>query len=152
MIKQAEKKKAQKVWRILGEGDSWIRYTCGFGVMHHLEWMLDERAACVNIGASSATLERMMKLPARRKLDNHLRNGIEGRPWDALVFSGGGNDFAGDEFVNWLVPYDGQTDPVTAIDEGAFAALLGHLASLYRQLGSAGEHVEPEYACLRLRL
>ena len=143
MIKQEEKKKAQEVWRILGEGDSWIRYTCGFGVMHHLAWMLDKRAACVNIGASSATMERMMKLPARRKLDNHLRNGIEGKPWDALVFSGGGNDFAGDEFVNWLVPYAGQTDPATAIDEGAFAALLGHLASLYRQLGALVSTLSP---------
>ena len=58
-IKQA-KKKAQPVWRILGEGDSWIRYTCGFGIMHHLAWMLDKRAACVNIGASGATMARMM--------------------------------------------------------------------------------------------
>jgi len=142
IIKQA-KKKDQKVWRILGEGDSWIRYTCGFGVMHHLAWMLDKRAACVNIGDSGATLERMMKLPARRKLDNHLRNGIEGKPWDALVFSGGGNDFAGDEFVNWLVPYAGQTNPADAIDEGAFAALLGHLASLYRQLGALVSALSP---------
>jgi len=98
-VKQAEQKD-QKIWRILGEGDSWIRYTCGFGVMHHLAWMLDKRAACVNIGSSGASLQRMMKLPARRELDNHLRNGLDGKPWDALVFSGGGNDFAGEEFVN----------------------------------------------------
>lgn len=141
-VKQAEKKE-QKIWRILGEGDSWIRYTCGFGVMHHLAWMLDKRAACVNIGGSGATLQRMMKLPARRELDNHLRNGIDGKPWDALVFSGGGNDFAGDEFVNWLKPFADQTDPVDAIDDVAFTALLDHLASLYRELGALVNRLSP---------
>ena len=141
-VKRA-KKKDQKIWRILGEGDSWIRYTCGFGVMHHLDWILDDRAACVNIGASGATMERMMKLPARNQLDNHLRNGLEGKPWDALVFSGGGNDFAGDEFVNWLVPFSGQTNPAEAIDEMAFAALLARLASLYRELGAVVNRLSP---------
>jgi len=136
-------KNAQPVWRILGEGDSWIRYTCGFGLMHHLAWMLDERAACVNIGASGATMAHMMKLPARRKLDNYLRNGIDGQPWDALVFSGGGNDFAGEEFVNWLLPYAGQTNPADAIDEPAFTALLDHLATLYRQLGALVSSLSP---------
>ncbi len=141
-LKQSEKKD-QRIWRILGEGDSWIRYTCGFGVMHHLAWMLDKRAACVNIGASGATLRHMMKLPARRQLDNHLRNGLDGKPWDALVFSGGGNDFAGEEFVNWLLPYDGQTNPEDAIDELAFTALLDHLASLYRELGALVSRLSP---------
>ncbi len=141
-IKQA-KKKAQPVWRILGEGDSWIRYTCGFGIMHHLAWMLGKRAACVNIGASGATMARMMKLPSRQKLDNYLRNGIDGKPWDALVFSGGGNDFAGDEFVNWLLPHAGQANPADAIDEPAFTALLDQLATLYRQLGALVSSLSP---------
>jgi len=141
-VKQAEQKD-QKIWRILGEGDSWIRYTCGFGVMHHLAWMLDKRAACVNIGASGASLQRMMKLPARRELDNHLRNGLDGKPWDALVFSGGGNDFAGEEFVNWLLPYGDQTNPADAIDEVAFTGLLDHLASLYRELGALMIRLSP---------
>ena len=141
-VRQAEKKD-QKVWRILGEGDSWIRYTCGFGLMHHLAWMLDERAACVNIGASGATLEHMMKLPARRQLDNHLRNGLDGKRWDALVFSGGGNDFAGDEFVNWLVPHAGQTNPADAINEAQFSALLNRLAVLYRELGALVSALSP---------
>lgn len=141
-IKQANKN-AQPVWRILGEGDSWIRYTCGFGLMHHLAWMLDKRAACVNIGASGATMAKMMKLPARQKLDNYLRHGIDGQPWDALVFSGGGNDFAGDEFVNWLLPYAGQTNPADAIDEPAFAGLLDHLATLYLQLGALVSSLSP---------
>jgi len=141
-LKQSQKKD-QRIWRILGEGDSWIRYTCGFGVMHHLAWMLDKRAACVNIGASGATLRHMMKLPARRQLDNHLRNGLDGKPWDALVFSGGGNDFAGEEFVNWLLPYGDQTNPADAIDELAFTALLDHLASLYGELGALVSRLSP---------
>ena len=142
IVRQAQKR-TQRVWRILGEGDSWIRYTCGFGLMHHLSRLLGNRAACVNIGASGATLERMMKLPARKQLDDHLRKGLDGRPWDALVFSGGGNDFAGDEFVNWLLPYSGQTNPADSIDEPAFTSLLDRLAELYRQLGELVKTLSP---------
>lgn len=122
--------------RILCEGDSWMHYDCGIGVMSNIEWQLGSRAACLNLASSGDTMVNMMKPPQRRELDRELRSGIDGAPWDALVFSCGGNDVAGDEFVEWLLPYAGQKDPRDAIAQPRFTALLQKLAALYGDLAT----------------
>jgi hypothetical protein len=141
LIRTATKAK-KRVWRLLCEGDSWIRYDCGFGLFHYVEWLLGTRAACVNIGGSGATMAEMMKLPKRKELDTELRRGINGKPWDVLLFSGGGNDFA-DHFATWLLPYSGQTDPADAIAQPRFAALLNELATLYGKLAALVHNLSP---------
>ncbi len=129
--------------RVLGEGDSWMHYDCGFGVMHYVDAQLGAAAACVNIAGSGATMAGMMKLPARAELDEQLRIGLDDQPWDVLIFSGGGNDLAGDEFANWLLPNTGQTDPAAAVDEQQFGNLLNALADLYRELAELVKRLSP---------
>ena len=131
------------ILRILCEGDSWMRYDCGIGVMSNVQWQLGQRAACLNLATSGDTMVNMMKLPARAELDRQLRSGIEGAPWDALIFSGGGNDVAGDEFVDWLLPYAGQKNPADAIAQPRFNTLLAELASLYGELASRVHSYSP---------
>jgi len=120
-----------------------MKYDCGFGVMHYVDWILRHRAACVNIAGSGATMAGMMKLPARRELDAKLRQGFRNKPWDALLFSGGGNDFAGDRFAEWLLPYNGQTNPQDAIAQPRFTAMMNELRTLYGQLASLVHNLSP---------
>lgn len=129
--------------RVLAEGDSWMHYDCGLGVMHYVTWLMRGRAACLNIAASGDTMANMMKLPGRAELDRQLRSGVDGAPWDVLIFSGGGNDVAGDEFANWLLPFAGQTDPLAAIAQPRFGALLAQLSLLYGELGSRVHRYSP---------
>ncbi len=131
------------IQRILCEGDSWMHYDCGIGVMSNIQWQLGSKAACLNLASSGDTLVNMMKPPQRAELDRQLRSGIDGAPWDALVFSGGGNDVAGDEFVNWLLPYAGQKNPADAIAQPRFGALLAELGSLYGELANRVHRYSP---------
>lgn len=138
----------KRILRILAEGDSWIKYDCGFGIMHYLSWALRGKAACVNIGGSGATMAGMMRLPARRQFEQQLREGIAGKPWDVLVFSGGGNDFAGERFNEWLLPFNGQTNPADAIAQPVFSAMLKGLGVLYGQLASHVATLSPDTVVL----
>lgn len=131
------------ILRILGEGDSWMHYDCGIGIMTDVQWSLGDRAVCLNLASSGDTMANMVKLPERAELDRQLRSGVDGAPWDVLLFSGGGNDVAGSEFVEWLLPYAGQKKPADAIAQPRFNALLSTLAMQYGGLAQRVRSYSP---------
>lgn len=125
----------RKVLRILAQGDSWFRYQLGFGVVQQLCWKLRGDIRVRNIAVSGACFEDMMRGAAASQFEAALRTGLEGRPWDAVLFSGGGNDICGDRFRDWLLPYASQNDPEDAIDRIAWQRKLEDIEMLFSSLG-----------------
>lgn len=127
---------AREPLRILAEGDSWFRYACGVGVITQLESKLSGKAIITNVASGGDTMQEMLTLPAKAGLETRLRKGLNGRPWNAMLFSGGGNDFCGKKFHTWLLPFTGQKDPAAAIDRTTWEPKLNEMAGLFKVLSA----------------
>jgi hypothetical protein len=129
--------------RILAEGDSWFRYGCGIGVVTQLQRRLQTKAIITNIAAGGETMKKMLTLPTRAEFEQRLREGADRKPWDAVLFSGGGNDFCGKKFHTWLLPFSGQTVPKDAVDRATWQPKLQELADLYVELATVTARLVP---------
>lgn len=126
----------QEPLRVLAEGDSWFRYACGIGVITQLKSKLSDKAVIANLASGGDTMQEMLSLPARKEFETRLRRGMNGRPWNVILFSGGGNDFCGKKFHLWLLPFNGQTDPAAAIDRTTWEPKLNEMAGLFKELSA----------------
>lgn len=140
--KRAAAPKAKVKLRILAEGDSWFRYDCGIGVITQLQSKLGGKADITNIAAGGETMKKMLTMPAKAEFKKYLLAGGK-KPWDAILFSGGGNDFCGKQFHTWLLPYSGQTKPEDAIDRSTWEPKLQEIAALYVDLAELVDSTVP---------
>jgi len=91
--------------RILADGDSWFNYPVGPHHLPHKDGVIVQLEPLLgypidNIAKPGETAERLLGLSGREMLVTRLGNGQV--KYDALLFSGSGNDFAGDEFCIFL--------------------------------------------------
>jgi len=146
LAKAASKaKSAKSKLNILAEGDSWFRYGCGIGVITQLQSKMRTKANITNLGTGGHTMKKMLTLPERAEFVQALRKGVDGKgkPWDAVLFSGGGNDFCGKMFHTWLLPFTGQTSPAAAIDLTTWKPKLQEMADLFDYLGKLVAQLVP---------
>jgi hypothetical protein len=132
--------------RILAEGDSWFEYplpvTHGDGVIYQLEQMLGYPIA--NMAHHGLEVEQMMGLSIRQDIiarlsDPRIR-------FDALLFSGGGNDIVGDQFCIWLKDAPPVPPPDQMLDTNAVNSALAILEAEYRELVDIRDQCSPETA------
>jgi len=122
-------------FRILAEGDSWFDYPSpGGGVITHLGKLL-KKADILNLAHAGDELRQMLSLAQRYEIEERLKQGQRRRiPFDALLFSGGGNDIVGDQFYYWLRPFTPGASAPDLIDAVHFGAKLAMLEGGYRDL------------------
>jgi hypothetical protein len=120
--------------RILAEGDSWFEYplppTRGDVVIYQLEKLLGYKIA--NMAHHGLELQQMMGLSLRQEIIARLRDPRV--RFDALLFSGGGNDIVGDQFCIWLKDSPPVVPPPQMLILDAVEAVLAMLEAEYRQL------------------
>jgi len=84
--------------KIIAAGDSWFDYPSflftGGGIPEHLSSLLG--VPIFNMAHHGYGTEEMLSIRKRKELDSELP------ATDILLFSGGGNDIAGDQFCIWL--------------------------------------------------
>jgi hypothetical protein len=86
----------------------------------------------------------MLSLPQRDEIEERLDQGRRrGIPFDALLFSGGGNDIVGDQFSRWLRPFTPGASAPDLIDAVRFGALLTILENSYRDLSDIRNRCSP---------
>ncbi len=88
--------------RFLAEGDSWFLYPLLLNDV--IDW-LDVDYAIYSVAAAGDTLENMLAGIDR------LEDLIDKHKFDGLIFSGGGNDIAGDPLVRYLLEVAAQQEP-----------------------------------------
>jgi hypothetical protein len=120
--------------RILAEGDSWFEYPLppgrGDGVIYQLEKLLGYPIA--NMAHHGLEVEQMLGLSMRQEIIRRLTDSRVN--FDALLFSGGGNDIVGDQFCIWLKDSPPVVPPGQMLDINAVSAALAILEAEYREL------------------
>ena len=130
--------------RILAEGDSWFEYplpvTRGDGVIYQLQKLLGYPIA--NMAHHGLEVEQMMGLSMRQEVISRLTD--ERVKFDVLLFSGGGNDIAGDQFCIWLKDSPSLVPPDQMLDQKAVLAALAILEAEYHELVDIRDQYSPE--------
>lgn len=130
--------------RILAEGDSWFEYplpiTHGDGVIYQLQKLLGYGIA--NMAHHGLEVEQMLGLSMRQEIISRL-NDPEVK-FDALLFSGGGNDIAGDQFCIWLKDSPPLVPPDQLLDTNAVSAALAILEAEFRELIDLRDQFSPQ--------
>jgi len=124
--------------RVVAEGDSWFDYPwwlmTGGGVVSHLERLAG--ISIKNLANAGDESRFMLSLKQRDKLEKELKTA------DVLLFSGGGNDIAGDQFCVWLDDNKGQ-GYYNAVDESRLKAALDFTMAMYDDLSMIRDEINP---------
>ena len=133
-----KRKKVKPPVRILAEGDSWFDFPFGGKGPLKKGDVIAQLAALIpfpilNIAVRGEEIRQMLGVHQRTRLQNLLRNNEH--DFNALLFSGGGNDLVGDQLCLWLRSKQSASgDPAHGIDEPAIAHGLGVVRTGYEQL------------------
>jgi len=130
-------------FRFLAEGDSWFDYPGRRGgIITHLGKLL-QKADILNLAHAGDALQQMLSLPQRTEIALRLKHGQDrGMPFDALLFSGGGNDIIG-EFHRWLLPFTPGASAPALIDTASLTGMLTVLKRGYRDLSAIRDGASP---------
>jgi hypothetical protein len=128
---------------LLAHGDSWFNYPLNGNsvelpprdtdIIAHLEKMGSPRPKILNISHYGDATTDEMGLAKQKRLIAALRNPknwLTGKP-DAILFSGGGNDIAGDPFIIYL---DYKDSGSAGLDTERFAGRLASIRASYLDL------------------
>lgn len=143
-------KAAKRPLVMLAQGDSWFDYPLnGNGppfadtdVIAQLRHIGKTPPTILNIAHHGEAAVDEMSLPKQERMIKVLRdtsNWIDGRP-DAILFSAGGNDIAGDQFCIFLDFNDGRSPGLNA---DRFAKALGMVEACYLDLFALRDRIAP---------
>jgi hypothetical protein len=131
--------------QIFAEGDSWFDYPVPFfggGVVPRLEGLLG--VPILSLAKAGDEVRNMLGVEERQILSQQLRDGSPaGGPWDALLFSGGGNDIVGNPMALWIHDFNNTIPPANLISPTRFAAVLALVRAGYEDLITARDTLSP---------
>ncbi len=128
---------------ILAEGDSWFEYPVPFsggGVIDHLQEI--SGVDILNMAHHGDEVRQMLALGQRREIEKRLWEGDF--RFDALLFSGGGNDLVGDQLCLWLKEFDPALPPAEALHHARVSSVLEVIAAGYRDLIAIRDALSPQ--------
>jgi hypothetical protein len=131
--------------QIFAEGDSWFDYPVlffGGGIIPRLESRLG--VPILNLAKAGDEVRYMLGVEERIILTNQLTNGCPaGGPWDALLFSGGGNDIVGNPMALWVEDWKPDQPPNNLINKPHFQAALDLVRAGYEDLIDLRNQLSP---------
>ncbi|MBU6410625.1 MAG: hypothetical protein KGR98_09575, partial [Verrucomicrobia bacterium] len=140
---------------LLADGDSWFDYPLDengrwgmwgkhFDVIAHLQ-TLSSKPLILNLAHYGDATTTELGYTRVKKMTDAIRNPANG-PFDAILFSGGGDDVAGDQFCIWLNDAASvQNDPTKALNDARFNAVLDLIKASYSDLvGFRNDELGPE--------
>jgi hypothetical protein len=135
---------------LLAQGDSWFDYPLdgnfpapgGTDLIAHLRRLGSMPPTILNLAVAGSTAVSEMSLKRQASMIAQLRdtsNWPDGKP-DAILFSAGGNDIAGDEFCIFLNFNDGASPGLNA---DRFAGALAGVRACYLDLFAVRDRIVP---------
>ncbi|HUZ08461.1 MAG TPA: hypothetical protein VMV89_13370 [Candidatus Paceibacterota bacterium] len=127
--------------RVVADGDSWFDYPeillTGGAVIDHLEKF--SGVNILNTAHYGDSVQQMLGVEKRQRIEALLK-----KPgFDILLFSGGGNDIAGDQFCLWFKPNTGGGAD-SAVDTARLQEILGVVEDGYRDLIDIRDRCAPD--------
>jgi len=138
-------KMATKPLQVFAEGDSWFDYPVPFfggGIIPRLEAKLG--VPILNLAKAGDEVRYMLGVKERRLLIAQFINGCPaGGPWDAMLFSGGGNDVVDNPLALWIKDYNPGLPPAALIHQGRLDAALTLVRAAYEDLIGLRDSLSP---------
>lgn len=131
--------------QVLAEGDSWFDYPIPFhgDVISRLEGLVG--VPILNLAKAGDEVRYMLGAEERRILAEQFKGGCPaGGRWDALLFSGGGNDIVGDPLALWLREFDPSLPAREQVDQPRLDAVLALVRAGYEDLIRLRDKLSPE--------
>jgi len=139
-------KAAARPLQVLAEGDSWFDYPVplfGGGIIPRLENALG--VPILNLAEAGDQARYMLGVRERKILIEQLTNGCPaGGPWDAMLFSGGGNDIVDNPMVLWIRDFDATRPPAALIHQPRLDAALALVRAGYEDLIALRDSLSPQ--------
>jgi len=127
---------------ILSTGDSWFDYPLDgplpgqTDIIAQLPALLNPQPQILNLAHYGLATTTLLGTAKREMLVEQLNDADNGK-FDAILFSGGGNDLAGDLFRFWIrSTLQENDDPATATNQATFADIIGIVTAAYEDLVS----------------
>ncbi len=130
--------------QILAEGDSWFDYPAlaRGGLIPRLAAKLG--VPILNLAKRGDEVRFMLGVEQRKDLADELRRGCSaGGPWDALLFSGGGNDVVDNPLALWLRDYEAGRPARDHVHAKRYAAVLALVRAGYEDLIEMRDRLSP---------
>lgn len=126
---------------LLAQGDSWLDYPLPplshSDIIAHLKAM-PRSPLILSLAHHGEAAEDMLGEQKLRRLIEQLDTGGDDQPYDAVIFSGGGNDLAGEQFRLWLNDAaDVEASPAKALRQERVEGILAVVKGAYEDLISA---------------
>ncbi len=127
---------ANQPLQIFAQGDSWFDYPVplfGGGIIPRLEKKLG--VPILNLAKAGDEVRFMLGVAERKVLVKQLTEGCpSGGPWDALLFSGGGNDIVANPMALWVRDYAPGVPAQALIHQPRFDSALALVLAGYEDL------------------
>lgn len=133
--------------QVVAEGDSWFDYPYpvpfwGGGIIPRLQAKLG--VPILNLSDAGDEVRFMLGVKQRKVLTAHLAAGCPaGGPWDALLFSGGGNDIVDNPMALWIRDWDPALPAAAHIHQPRFDMALAMVRAGYEDLIGLRDQLSP---------
>lgn len=136
---------AFKPLQVFAEGDSWFDYPAFIdgAIILRLENKLG--VPILNLAKAGDQARYMLGVKERKILIEQFTNGCPaGGPWDAMLFSGGGNDIVDDPMVLWIRDFNATLPPAALIHQARLDMALGLVRAAYEDLIGLRDSLSPQ--------
>ncbi len=134
---------------VIGQGDSWFDYPLPVpildqsDVLAHLMQLPSMPPEVLSLAHYGEAAEDMLGVTKLHELLDQLKDPANGN-FDAILFSGGGNDLAGDQFRLWLAEASASgMNPAQGLNPGRVKSIMGVVEAGYQDLITARDGVDP---------
>jgi hypothetical protein len=139
-----------KKLNLIAQGDSWFDYPLPFpeysDIVAHLQNLPSMGPEVLKLAHYGEAAEDMLGVKKLHELLSQLHDPANGT-FDAILFSGGGNDLAGDQFRLWLNDAKASgMDPAKGLNTERVADILGVVKAGYEDLIAATGAAIPIFA------
>lgn len=130
--------------QVFAEGDSWFHYPVFLrgGIIPRLEKRLG--VPILNLAKAGDETRYMLGVKQRKIIAAQFDAGCPaGGDWDAMLFSGGGNDIVEDPMALWIRDYDPSIPVEDHVDPERFGAALSMVRFAYQDLITLRNDLSP---------
>jgi hypothetical protein len=132
--------------QVFAEGDSWFDYPVplfGGGIITRLEKKLG--VPVLNLAKAGDEVRYMLGVKERKILIEQFTKGCPaGGPWDAMLFSGGGNDIVDNPMALWIKDFNATLPRAALVHQARLDAALALVGAGFEDLIALRDSLSPQ--------
>jgi hypothetical protein len=127
---------------IFADGDSWFDYPLSTDTIGWITANGAPQPEILNLAHYGDATTQILGVAKRQRIIDNLKDPDNGE-FDALLFSGGGNDIAGDQFCLWLVDFVAGASPAAGVESERLTDIFDVVRAAYIDLIKIRDSINP---------